>query len=90
MFQYADPDGFSFHWAKVGSRRPMKTTEEPNILNFPSVSERDFGHYQCEVREAGKTVLTMYRALYKNEGVAQSVIIIIVYILLFCKIVLCL
>ncbi len=74
MLQYADPDDFSFHWTKVGSRRPMKTTEEPNILSFPRVSERDFGHYQCEVREAGKTVLTLCRALYQNEGVVQFIL----------------
>ena len=68
VLQYADIDNFSFHWTKVGSRCQIKTTHEPNILSFPCVRERDFGHYKCEVREAGKLILTLYRALLKEQG----------------------
>ena len=63
-------DGFSFHWTKEGSRRQIKTTDDrPNTLSFPSVREEDFGHYQCEVKDAaaGKVLLTVYRALYKEK-----------------------
>ena len=63
-------DGFSFHWSKEGSRRQIKTTDDqPNTLSFQSVSEEDFGHYQCEVKDAaaGKVILTVYTALYKEE-----------------------
>ncbi len=63
-------DGFSFHWSKEGSRRQIKTTDEqPNTLSFRSVSEEDFGHYQCEVKDAaaGKVILTLYTALYKEN-----------------------
>ena len=63
-------DGFSFHWTKEGYRRQIKTTDDrPNTLSFPSVREEDFGHYQCEVKDAaaGKVLLTLYTALYKEE-----------------------
>ncbi|XP_064402010.1 uncharacterized protein LOC135347838 isoform X2 [Halichondria panicea] len=61
-------DGFSFHWSKEGSRRQIKTTDDqPNTLSFPSVREEDFGHYQCEVKDAGKVLLTLYTALYKED-----------------------
>ena len=62
--------GFSFHWTKEGSRRHIKTTDDrPNTLSFQSVSEEDFGHYQCEVKDqaAGKVVLNLYIALYKEK-----------------------
>ena len=64
-------EGFSFHWTKEGSRRQIKTTDDqPNTLSFPSVREEDFGHYQCEVKDAAaeKVLLTLYRALYKEES----------------------
>ena len=62
-------DGFSFHWTKEGSRRQIKTTDDrPNTVSFPSVREEDFGHYQCEVKEAGKVVLNVCRALYNVEN----------------------
>ena len=64
MFKFAE-DEFSFHWTKVGSKRQIQTTSEPNVLTFQSVSEKDLGYYRCEVMEAGKVVLTIYRALYK-------------------------
>ncbi len=60
-------DGFSFHWTKEGQ---IKTSDDrPNTLSFPSVREEDFGHYQCEVKDSatGKVVLTLYKALYKEE-----------------------
>ncbi|XP_064388807.1 uncharacterized protein LOC135336866 isoform X2 [Halichondria panicea] len=61
-------DSFSFHWTKEGSRHQITTTDEPNILSFQSVSEKDFGHYQCEVKETRTAVaLTVYRAIYKEE-----------------------
>ncbi|XP_064407588.1 uncharacterized protein LOC135352329 isoform X2 [Halichondria panicea] len=63
-------DGFSFHWSKEGSRRQIKTTDDqPNTVSFPSVREEDFGHYQCEVKDAaaGKVLLTLYTALYKED-----------------------
>ncbi len=68
-------DGFSFHWSKEGSRRQIKTTDEqPNTLSFQSVSEEDFGHYQCEVKDAaaGKVILTLYTALYKEDTSLSS------------------
>ena len=64
-------DGFSFHWSKEGSRRQIKTTDDqPNTVNFQSVREEDFGHYQCEVKDAaaGKVLLTLYTALYKHQS----------------------
>ncbi|XP_064407679.1 uncharacterized protein LOC135352420 [Halichondria panicea] len=63
-------DGFSFHWSKEGSRRQIKTTDDrPNTVSFASVREEDFGHYQCEVKDAaaGKVLLTLYTALYKED-----------------------
>ena len=62
--------GFSFHWSKEGSRRQIKTTDDqPNTVSFPCVREEDFGHYQCEVKNAaaGKVLLTLYTALYKED-----------------------
>ncbi|XP_064385997.1 uncharacterized protein LOC135334642 isoform X2 [Halichondria panicea] len=48
VLEFAE-DGFSFHWTKEGSRRQIKTTDDqPNTVNFQSVREEDFGHYQCE------------------------------------------
>ncbi len=44
-----------------------KTTDEPNIVTFQSLCEEDFGHYQCEVKEAEKVVLTVHIALYREE-----------------------
>ena len=67
VLKYAE-DEFSFHWTEEGSRHQIKTISEPNVLTFQSVSEKDFGYYRCEVREAEKVVLTVYRALYKNES----------------------
>ena len=66
-------DDFSFCWTKEGSRRQLKTTSEPNVLTFESVSEKDFGYYRCEVKEAERVVLTVYRALYGDESSTSCV-----------------
>ena len=60
---------FSFNWSKVGiddTQPPTTHHCKPNNLTFQSVSEEDLDYYQCEVKEAGKVVLTVYRALYKD------------------------
>ncbi len=60
---------FSFNWSKVGmddTQPPTTHHCKPNNLTFQSVSEEDLDYYQCEVKEAGKVVLTIYRALYKD------------------------
>ena len=67
VLKYAEDD-FSFHWTKEGSRRQVKTTCEPNVLTFQSVSEKDLGYYRCEVIEAESVVLIVYRALYRDES----------------------
>ena len=72
MLKFSEEE-FSFHWTKSGSRHQIKTTSEPNVLTFQSVSEKDLGYYRCEVREAGKVVLTVYRALYKDESASRIV-----------------
>ena len=61
-------DEFSFCWTREGSRRQLKTTSEPNVLTFESVSEKDLGFYRCEVKEAERVVLTVFRALYRHES----------------------
>ncbi|XP_064407459.1 uncharacterized protein LOC135352216 isoform X2 [Halichondria panicea] len=64
-------DGFSFHWSKEGSSRQIKTPDDqPNTVSFQRVREEDFGHYQCEVKDAaaGKVLLTLYTALYKHQS----------------------
>ena len=62
-------DSFVFSWTEEGSRDSISTT---NVVTFQSVSEEDLGYYRCEVREAGKVVLTVYRALYKDESTTRS------------------
>ena len=61
--------GFSFNWSKVGDddTQPPIHACKPNMLTFHSVREEDLGYYQCEVKEAGKMVLTVYRTLYEDE-----------------------
>ena len=67
MLKFAEED-FSFHWSRIGSRNKIKTPVVPNVLTFHSVSELDFGYYRCEVKEAEKVVLIVYRALYVDES----------------------
>ena len=64
-FVFAEND-FSFHWTKKGSRRQIQTAQ-PNVLTFNEICERDFGYYWCEVKEAGRVVLTVYRALLEEQ-----------------------
>ena len=64
---------FSFYWMKEGSKHQIKTPGEPNELTFESVSEKDLGYYRCEVKEAGRVVLTVYRALYRDESSTSCV-----------------
>ena len=45
---------------------PPVDPSKPNTLTFQSVSEEDLGYYRCEVKEAGRVVLIVYRALYKE------------------------
>ena len=71
VLEYAEDD-YSFHWKKEGSKRQIKTTSEPNVLTIQSVSEDDLGYYRCEVKKAGKVVLTVYRALYREECTTQE------------------
>ena len=60
---------FSFDWSKVGDDNTAPVPSKPNTVSFPSVREEDFGHYQCEVKDAaaGKVLLTLYTALYKED-----------------------
>ena len=62
-------DSFVFKWTEEDSRDSISTT---NVLTFQSVSEEDLAYYRCEVREAGKVVLTVYRVLYKDESTIQK------------------
>ena len=70
VLKFADSDDFSFHWTKGGSKRPIKTSE-PNVLTFQNISEKNFGFYRCDVKEAGKLVLTVYRALSRDTCDAE-------------------
>ena len=64
---------FSFDWTIVGDDTPPPVDpSKPNVLTFPSVDEEDLDYYKCEVKEAGKVVLTVYRALYKDESTIQK------------------
>ena len=67
VLNFTDQEDFSFHWTKEGCRGQIRTTREPNTLKFQRVSEEDFGYYQCEVKEAGGVVFTVYRALYRVD-----------------------
>ncbi len=58
---------FSFEWSKVGDEDTQPHLSKPNTVTFQSVCEEDFGHYQCEVKEAEKVVLTVHTALYREE-----------------------
>ena len=62
---------YTFHWKKIGSKHPVQPCTDPNILVFPTVSEKDLGYYRCDVKERGKVVLTLYRALYGRSNSEQ-------------------
>ena len=53
----------------MGDDDTAPVPSKPNTVSFPSVREEDFGHYQCEVKDAaaGKVLLTLYTALYKED-----------------------
>ena len=68
VLKFAELDSFSFSWTKEGSKRQINTTTEPNILSFQSIREKDLCYYRCEVQEAGKKVLTVYKAFYREES----------------------
>ena len=67
VLKFAD-DGFHFNWTKVGSKRQFYPSIYPNVLSFSRISEDDLGYYRCDVKERGKVVLTVYRALYREES----------------------
>ena len=67
-------DAFSFDWRRIeGDTLPPVDPSKPNFVSFESVREEDFGLYRCVVKEAGKVVLTVYRALYKDESFIRNV-----------------
>ena len=61
-------DNFSFHWTKVTRPKNTTTSVTSNELSIENICEGDFGYYRCEVKEAGKVVLTLYRALYRQDS----------------------
>ena len=61
-------DDFSFHWTKVTGPKSTTTSVTSNKLSIKNICEGDFGYYRCEVAEAGKVVLTLYRALYRQDS----------------------
>ena len=67
VLNFTDSEDFSFLWTKEGCRGQNRATSESNSLTFQRVSEKDFGYYQCEVKEAGVVVFTVYRALYEED-----------------------
>ena len=68
VLKFADDDDFSFLWTKEDSKCQIETTSEPNILMFSSVNKEDLGYYRCEVKKAGKLILSVHRALYKDDS----------------------
>ena len=67
VLKFSDDD-YSFQWTKVGSRRHPSANISTNFLKFQSICQEDYGYYRCEVKEAGSAVLTVYRALYRDES----------------------
>ena len=64
----------SLEWTKIGDDLPPPVNpRRANVLTFQSVDDEDFGHYECEVKEAGKTVLTIYQVLSKHEGIDKII-----------------
>ena len=72
VFKFAK-DIFSFHWSKVGSRGQFHLSTALNVLSFLRISEDDLGYYCCDIKERGKVVLSVYRALYRDNSSACSV-----------------
>ena len=71
VLKFAEND-FSFHWTKEGSRCQIQSATQPNVLTFNRVCEGDYGYYRCEVKEAGRVVLTVYRALFEEQCSTSS------------------
>ena len=58
---------FLFEWSRVGDDTPPHVDpSRPNVLTFQSVDEEDLDYYKCEVKEAGRVVFSVYRALHKG------------------------
>ena len=55
------------------AKLPPVDSSKPNLISIKSVCEKDFGCYRCEVKEAGKVVLTVYRALCRDETILNSI-----------------
>ena len=63
-----DLSGFSFKWSKVRLPKRFLSPEKPNILNFKTVTKKDMkDYYECEVKEGGKKVITVYRTFHCKE-----------------------
>ena len=71
VFKFAE-DGFTFQWNKVGSRCQLNQSLYPNVLSFSRISKDDLGYYRCDVKERGKVVVTVYRALYNTSDSEQG------------------
>ena len=70
-------DDFSFHWTKVTGPKNTTISVTSNELSIENICEEDFGYYRCEVVEAGKVVLTLYRALYRQDSSKVIVAIVV-------------
>ena len=65
---------FTYTWSKEGSSQPIQTnSSRPNTLTFKRIKEEDLGYYKCEVKEVGRVVLVLYRALYRQETMTRSI-----------------
>ena len=59
----------SFNWTTVGDDTPPSIDpNRPNVLSFKNVNKEDLDYYKCEVKEAGEVVLTVLRALHRDES----------------------
>ena len=64
VLKFAEGD-FSYHWTKEGCRHQMGTT---NVLTINNIREEDLGYYRCEVKEAERVIITVYRVLYTTTS----------------------
>ena len=70
-------DDFSFHWTKVTGPKNTTISVTGNELSIENICEEDFVYYRCEVLEAGKVVLTLYRALYRQDSSKIMVAVVV-------------
>ena len=71
---------FTYTWSKEGSHQLIQTNSiKPNTLTFKNIKEEDLGYYRCEVKEAGRVVLVLYRALYRHETMPGALIPVILH-----------